>query len=353
MTPLAATLPLLLLAADPARAVPPLVGDQGRAALDPVGPPGLGLSAADCGACHEKALAQWAGSRHAVAGTNPVFWEAWIRFPLGWCVNCHAPLASGQVATLGGVVRPGAMVQPARPAGAWTEGVGCAACHVRHGAIMSAAPPSEAAEAAHPTTHAPALGTQAACAGCHDFPFQRHDAPRGALWLSDQPSQATVTEWATSTAAAEGRTCQHCHMEAGSHRFPGAHDPDFVRRALRVQVGPGGDFRVSSPDAAHRVPTGDPFRRLLLQTCADPACDDPVDQVALRRVFARDDRTWVEVADRTVPPETPSAPAERALRLNVAGASWWRLRYHLADPRHEDLLPAALAGYTVHEGPLP
>lgn len=348
-----ASLLLALLVAGPVQAGEALIGDRGRAALAPVGPPSLGLAAADCAACHEKAAAEWAGSRHAVAGTNPVFWEAWTRFPLGWCVHCHAPLAEGQRATLGGVARPGALLTPAPPAGAWNDGVSCTVCHVRDGAILSARPPSEAAEAAHPTVHEPALGTVAACEGCHDFPFQRHDAPRGELWLSDQPSQATVAEWATSTAAAEGRACQACHMGAEGHRFPGAHAPDLVRGALQVQVGPDGAFTLRAPDAAHRIPTGDPFRRLVLQTCVDPACVEPVDQVVLRRSFARDDRTWVEVADRTVPPQTPSSPAVRELRLDVAGATWWRLRYHLAVPRHEAHLPPEQAGYTVHEGPLP
>ncbi|MCK6503587.1 cytochrome c family protein [Myxococcota bacterium] len=350
----ALSLPLLLsIAVGPSRADGPLVGDGGLRALDPVGPPGLGLSAADCAACHERAAAQWSRSRHAVAGTNPLFWEAWTRLPLGWCVNCHAPLRSGQQATLGGAVRPGALVTPAAPAGAWREGVTCAACHVRDGAVLTADPPSEAAEAAHPTRHEPALGTVAACQGCHDFPFQRHDAPRGELWLSTSPAQATVAEWATSTAAAEGRPCQDCHMQDAGHRFPGAHDPELVRSALRVEVGPGGAFRVTAPGAAHRVPTGDPFRRLLLQTCADRGCGQVVDQLALRRVFARDEQTWVEVADRTVPPQTPSSPARRDLALSVEGATWWRLRYQLSDVRHEALLPPDQAGYTVHDGPLP
>lgn len=328
----------------------PLVGDQGRSALDPELPAGLELSADSCAGCHESVAAEWRGSRHAVASTNPTFWEAWTRFPLGWCVNCHAPLAQAQRQALGGVVRPGAFVQPPEPVGLWGEGVTCAACHLQDGAVLSASPPTDAAEAAHPVRVEPRLATADACAGCHDFPFQHHDAPLGQLVLGQSPAQATVREWATSTAADRGQSCQDCHMGEHGHAFPGAHRPELVRELLQVSVqveGPVARFVVAAPGAAHRVPTGDPFRRLVLRTCEDAACEAVVDQVDLRRVFALTGQSWELATDRTVPPETARAPAERVLELSAAGASWWVLDYRFADPDHEAALPPAEVGYRV------
>lgn len=331
----------------------PLTGDRGLVALDPTPPPGLGLSAADCVQCHETVVQQWQGSRHAVAGTNPTFWQSWTRYPLGWCVQCHAPLAEAQRATLGGVARPGAFLRPAEPRGLWTEGVTCAACHLRDGVVLSSRAPTAAAEAAHPVRHEPRLGTADACAGCHEFPFQHPVQPGQTFALGTTPAQETVTEWAGSTRAET--PCQGCHMQAG-HDFPGGRSPDLVRDLLQVEVvrtESTAAVTVRAPGAAHRVPTGDPFRRLQVDLCAEPACEAPVSTTTLRRVFQAGPDGWTLVVDRTVPPETERAPAARTVLLDARGAAWWRLSYRAADPAHEPDLPPDEVGFVVHEGPLP
>lgn len=329
----------------------------GLTALDPDPPPGFDLSVSSCEGCHPREAAQWEGSRHAVAGTNSLFWEAWTRWPNGWCVNCHAPLAQGQLDTLGGLAVPGLFPQPQPPSGLWTEGVNCATCHIAEGTILSADEPSAAAEAAHPIRVDPGLRGAASCASCHEFPFQRPTLPGEPFALGKTLAQATVSEWATSRARAEGQTCQSCHMGQEGHLFSGAHDPERLRGLLQVEVEaqPDGEhalFTVSAPGAAHRVPTGDPFRRLIVETCLDALCAEPVDSIVLRRVFATTADGWVEVLDRTIPPERPGQPARREVLLSAAGASHWRLRYALADETHEAALPLADRGYVVHEGPL-
>lgn len=328
---------------------------QGLTALNPEPPPGFDLSVGSCEGCHSEVAAQWAGSRHAVAGTNPIFWEAWTRWPNGWCVNCHAPLAEGQLATLGGLARPGSFPRPQPPAGLWAEGVNCATCHVQDQQILSSREPSTEALLAHPVRVDPGFGGADACASCHEFPFQQPTAPGEPFALGETLAQATVSEWATSSAASDGRTCQDCHMGRQGHAFPGAHDSERLRSLLKVEVQPGDQhavFTVSAPGAAHRIPTGDPFRRLILETCADAACAEPIDEVVFRRVFASTGQGWVEVLDRTIPPERPGQPAQRQVQLSTAGARSWRLRYALADHRHEHVLAPEERGYVVVEGAL-
>lgn len=327
----------------------------GLAALHPTPPAGLDLSVASCAGCHEEQAATWARSRHAVAGTNALFWEAWTRWPNGWCVNCHAPLREGQVATLGVEARPGVFPAPRTPQGLWTEGVNCATCHLDGGEVRSAREPSAEARAAHPIRVDPSLAGPAACAACHEFPFQVPTAPAAPFRLGTTLAQATVQEHATSRAAAEGKVCQTCHMGRHGHAMPGAHDPERLRRLLKVEARREGEeavLLVRAPGAAHRVPTGDPFRRLTVQLCRAPGCEEVLAAVVLRRVFALGPEGFEQVLDRTIPPETPSTPAERELRLPAAGARWWRLVYALADARHEAALPEEERGYLVAEGPL-
>jgi len=389
--------------AEVARLPDPLVGDRGLHAVEATPPPDLGRSVAACGECHERAVQQWRRSRHAVASRNPTFVAAWERWPNGWCVNCHAPLAEGQRQALGGLARPGAFVAPPVTDGSslWDEGVTCAACHLREGELLTAREPTAAAEAAHDLVVEPALAGAAACVGCHEFPLQLHSPPAGGFSLGTTPAQATASEWMTSTAAVssaavssaavssaavssaavssaavssaavssaavssaaapaaapEGEVCQDCHMGRNGHSFPGAHSPDLVRDLLEVSVAREGTavaLTVAAPGAAHRVPTGDPFRRLRAELCADTACAEVLASAELRRVLAPTDTTWEIVADRTLPPQTDDEIPTATLRLDATGATWWRLSYRFADPRTEDALPAAEIGYVIEEGPLP
>jgi hypothetical protein len=48
--------------------------------------------------------------------------------------------------------------------------------------------------------------------------------------------QETTEEWRRTSFAAEGVTCQDCHMPQGRHLWKGIHDPDMVRRGLSVEL---------------------------------------------------------------------------------------------------------------------
>ncbi|MEZ4318745.1 MAG: hypothetical protein R3F61_14625 [Myxococcota bacterium] len=315
--------------------------------------PAPGPQATDCAPCHAEITAQWRASRHAQAATNPVFRASWEHWPNGWCLECHAPRPEQQVSLLGHVARAGVLQQldPAPAPGVWQDGVDCATCHVRDGRIRTANAPSEAASAMHDLVHDPSLATEAACEGCHEFAFQRH-TPRLPFAYGDALAQSTVTEWRASRAHAEGRTCQDCHMGEHGHGFPGAHDEDLVREAVRVTaVRRGGDLvvGVSAPGVGHAVPSGDPFRRLELHVCADAACSETTAVAWFLRTLERTATSWQTDRDLRV-------PVDGTREVSVAippGARAWQLLVRYGDRRFEPDLPDAEVGYVLAQGDIP
>ena len=271
------------------------------------------LSSRACGACHRDEYASWAGSRHAQAFTNPLFAASFGRKPQAWCVHCHAPLPEQLRLVRAKAPLEGSLV---------AEGVSCAACHVRGGEVLSAHEPSPAALSAHPVRREPALGTEQACEGCHQFnvpvfgerPFR----------YSHTPMQDTLTEWRASSAAARGVSCQDCHMPQGGHAFPGAHTPGWVAESLSVSFKRQGErlvAEVRARDAGHRVPTGDPFRRLRLRLCREPTCDEPLATRFLRRSFqALPEGGWQLGEDTRIPEETVSTAPVRRLEFPLPRA---------------------------------
>lgn len=235
------------------------------------------LSAQTCNACHGAIHDQWAQSGHARASTDPA-WKA-ARASLGdppICLECHQPLLV-QRANL--PKSPGAGAKSANPAWDPTlslEGVTCAACHVRDGAIIG---PRELApeDAPHPVRAEPRLRTAEACAFCHQSALPGNES---------DPFLDTVGEWQRSPFGQAGIACQDCHMArvggsiAGSrfaayasHSGLGGRSPEALRRALTVELdvpGPaatrGSTLRATAllrnTGAAHAVPTGDPAHRL-------------------------------------------------------------------------------------------
>ena len=140
-----------------------------------------------------------------------------------------------------------------------------------------------------------------------------------------------MTEWRD---AGSQRTCSSCHFE--DHRFSGAEDAAFVRRAIALRLEPVRgrtlEFSLAATDeVGHAVPTGDPFRRIVLEVCADPQCWFPIAAHTLSRTFGRDSEDWVELSDTRL---HPGAPPKR-VRVDVDGSEqqvFWRLEAHLAEP---------------------
>lgn len=247
--------------------------------------------AASCAGCHAGEAAGWAASRHAHAADNPAFERSFADTRPGWCHDCHRP-----------------------------DGVGCGACH--------------AAEVAAADT----------CAACHEFELP-HQGGAG---------QHTVSEWASSAAGRRGQGCVTCH---DPHTVPGAYDDDALRAATSAAVRRSGDgvsARITVAGAGHAVPTGDPFRRLTLELCADLACRRPVGAAELGLRFTRGDDGRVTLAEDTrLRPSGVGDGAERTVAVAAPGARAWRLWYHRLDPDHEADVPDSVllleAGWV--EGP--
>ncbi|MEM9292896.1 MAG: IPTL-CTERM sorting domain-containing protein [Acidobacteriota bacterium] len=203
-------------------------------------------TSAVCAGCHSQQVAQWQGSPHSNAardewvldlysGTGTaggsagyVFLDTHDPGETGFCSACHTPLAEamdpGNV-FLDQVTDPGAL-----------DGVGCLACHQIDSVdgdvnalhvLGNATYRFPQGDAFTPTwqyvwgplddvsfggmrpSHAPFFSDPLFCATCHQY----NNPDTGA------PGQNTYGEWLASPYSTPGpdfRTCQGCHMPAGS-----------------------------------------------------------------------------------------------------------------------------------------
>ncbi|MBL8618323.1 MAG: hypothetical protein JNM72_22100 [Deltaproteobacteria bacterium] len=344
--------------------------EAGLAAWAPQAPPGMAGDSAACGACHSRTHRDWSASAHATSWSDPRFQASWRAWPNGWCLNCHLPLEAQQREVLGGRAIPGALHSGAGAGGPWAaEGVGCLVCHGGEGVLRAAGRPSALARRAHPIEADPALqvdGAAGLCARCHQFNFQQH-SPRHPFALSATPLQDTVAEWRGSAAAAAGIGCADCHIPDGRHRFAGGHDLGLLAAAAEVSAwATAGEATVElrAIGVGHRLPTGDPFRRLIVHLCADASpsrgqrgppspCAAPLAALSFRRTFVGTDVAWALDEDTTAPPAAPGQPAVRRLSTPVAQQpARWVLEVVWVDLETAAQLPPTAARALVEGGPV-
>jgi hypothetical protein len=301
----------------------------------------------DCVGCHKRVAAEWRTSQHATASTDPIFSASWQNWPKAWCLNCHMPLAQDQIAAFSAVPEPAHRVAPRALHG---EGVGCVACHVRDGQVLTPSRPSLTGRLFHALRQEPALGESSFCAGCHQFNFQKH-TPNFPFSYGEEPLQNTFAEWEGSGAAADGLRCQDCHMPEGAHTFPGAHSQALLANSLSVQARKGDEgleLTVSARGVGHRVPTGDPFRRLVVELLEG---DEVVYFHQLLRKHGRDDESWYLREDTTLPTPTTGLDSSRSWILAVPGnPEAWRLWMYYGDKRFEKQLEQEHVRQLVAEG---
>lgn len=210
------------------------------------------LDAAGCEDCHAEEHGEWAQSRHGLAWRNGIFQREYSEQPRAWCVNCHAPLAPQQEALAAGDSRLA------------DQGVSCAACHVRRGALVSA---TRAAHSPHQTQIDPSFGGPAMCADCHQFNFPILRGGDGvALRQTRHPMQATVADFRAGPARDTPGGCLGCHGSPAGHAFRGGHELAMLQRALSASWCRSGDevvIELANVGAGHRVPTGDLHRHFL------------------------------------------------------------------------------------------
>lgn len=219
------------------------------------------LAPSACGACHAPQFADWQGSLHGramgpgilgqlMALKDPAEAEA--------CTRCHAPLAEQSEA----FAQSTAAREPA-VGGLHAAGLTCAGCHMRQGRIFGP-PRRDGSVPAGDTSAWPHRGWTAAgafedsrfCATCHQFAGDGYA-------LNGKLLENTYEEWRASPQAAQGRSCQDCHMPGRRHLWRGIHDPRMVRDALTIETSAvavrsgelGMDVTLRNTGAGHHFPT--------------------------------------------------------------------------------------------------
>lgn len=266
-----------------------------------------------CAACHPTHYAEWKTSMHAYAMIDPVY-RALVGVRQAdfdgardqFCTQCHSAIG-----TRGGDIVAGFSFDDLQPI--TLEGVTCEACHrvsqleriYNSGHEFDLTGPMRGTievpepTMAHDSAYSPLHARSDFCGACHDV-VEQH-----GLQL-----ERAFDEWKESPAAADGRTCQTCHMPTytgrasavngtperenlHSHRFVGVdlpmaddfiEDPDDYQR-LRADViallRSAGQITAEAPDSvqagsqidlwvtvqnlidAHNLPTGSTFNRQL------------------------------------------------------------------------------------------
>jgi len=247
-------------------------------------------SAVVCGQCHKDIHAAWKENRHSRAATSPAFLrsleeseETGSAGTRRLCLMCHAPTT-----TLTGDFAMQRTISK--------ESVTCDFCHSMLKALPGEDPPFElevgleinikrgpykdASDADHGVAYSSIHVSALLCATCHEY-----ETESGVAILS------TYSEYLEGPYPQRNVPCQGCHMPIimaevvdpkvqadpktfiNLHRMPGGHAVDQLQKALALKWGEtgwsSGELRVQvtiqNVGAGHRVPTGMPTRRLLLE----------------------------------------------------------------------------------------
>ena len=311
--------------------VPPIEGLFAPLSLVTLGalPEGLAnASAQGCAACHPATVHRWRSGPHGQAPSD-AFLAALEAEGNPTCGTCHWPLASQQPLSFTPAL---AAPPPTTPAAGFdgtlrAEGVTCAACHIREGAIVAASPGPHAAP--HPVRHGPELASGEVCRSCHQL-------ERDGVALYD-----TYGEWSRSAYAAAEVGCLDCHGGAGPDGR-GATDHQLVIDGMQPvsllveldgdRVVRGGDplevrLTLQNTGAGHHWPSGGPWSgarldaALVLDTDDGPTRAAPF-AVDLHRRF--DDR-WQIVEDTRLAAGTSQEHTWRPALPQDAPAGAWRL----------------------------
>lgn len=284
------------------------------------------LDAQECSLCHGDEHAEWATSRHGLAWTNGIFQREFSAQPRAWCINCHAPLTAQQAGLVQGDVTLA------------NQGVSCAACHVRAGALVSR---RRQAGSPHQTVEDPTFGSPQMCADCHQFTFPVLRPKDGvAVRMSEHPMQSTVAEFLAGPRAEAPRGCLTCHGSRHGHAFRGGHDLGMLQRAIvATWCRKDADVivEVANVGAGHRVPTGDIHRHLLARVWRSTAPESTFEAFFGRRFRPASDGGKETIWDSSLSPgqrrrftvpvtsldasEAPAAPAFEDPALSILAAA--------------------------------
>lgn len=332
-----------------------------------------GVRASDCGKCHQRHYEEWRRSTHANAYSDLQFQSELGKptSPAWLCLNCHIPVENQREETVralerGQLAAPVRVPNPKVDAAMRDEGVTCATCHVEkdeHGrsVVIGSIPLGPDLKPPHPVRvdRAKLLGR---CADCHDQSYR----------LTSKLVCAFETAREVRASAEPDRTCASCHLpeeerslttlgtpprRAHRHTFVGGPVPkrfdlydaqlaEAFRPALDIhyEVAKGEAGRVevtvqlTNAHAAHRAPTGDPERHLVVEAAL-------LDEggAVLARDTLRIGQTWEWEPEARRTGDNRIAPGEtRAWRASLSPTSGKPARVRVS-ARHVRLSPDNLA----------
>ncbi|MSR74798.1 MAG: hypothetical protein EXS14_04920 [Planctomycetes bacterium] len=213
-------------------------------------------SSMECAACHAEVVREWQDSWHSRAYTDPEVQALSKGFQDKDCLPCHLPRP---------VLETGLSLRPLERDRRHDEGVDCFTCHFAPEAnsMIGRGPLGAGARTAPCQPQESAIiGSLGLCAPCHN-------------------QHKVHEEWKQTSYALEGanyKDCNDCHMPqilrasgvvGRSHRYPGAHDTDILRRAATLAAETESDgavqLVVSNTGAGHNFPTDERHRAVDLE----------------------------------------------------------------------------------------
>ena len=246
---------------------PPSVPLWDQPAL-PVSPGGLpeglaNLSAQGCAACHGELVEAWSGSAHARLPSDALLDAARTD---SRCLSCHLPLTvqhpTRSVRDGGDPRTPVTGPNPDYEATLAMEGVTCATCHVRDGAVLGATA-GGSPHSPHGGGWSEQLTDARTCAPCHQL-----------TWAgTDRPLYDTVGEWERSAYAEAGIGCADCHLDGGAGHGMDLPPERAVSLLLELPPEPvvrggdvvSGEVILQNTGAGHAFPTGSPWQGVQLE----------------------------------------------------------------------------------------
>ncbi|MFI5402471.1 MAG: multiheme c-type cytochrome [Planctomycetota bacterium] len=249
------------------------VGTTGTAARTvPPARAGLLDSHENCKPCHEEIWREWQEDRHSQAWVGALYTEKSLNHTDSSCFSCHAPRPILET----GLDSPAEARQDFRE-----SGINCLTCHQRGSHVVTSGEPGEAP-----------------CGPVHDpaFPDDRPDMREATINFCGvcHNLHGTHTEFMGSKYYRDGKTCLSCHMAEEvlspavtggplkprrSHRFPGGHSPETLKKAMTIVAERQGDrvvARVVNQGAGHRIPTDARHRAIRLKIAFLDAYGQPV-----------------------------------------------------------------------------
>ncbi len=247
-------------------------------------PPAAYTDSSTCATCHSVTYESWSHTFHALAVIDPVFQEAMKkaeelsgREARRICLMCHSPTTN--------MTADFDLELPLS-----REGVTCSFCHsvtaldldrqegrfTNDPTRLSVDSGDAHIEGHHRENHDLTTSSRF-CAGCHEWVN-----PMGLKLLT------TYSEWSESPYAADGVTCQKCHMPEGPvkgeaiegsktarstnlHFQTGGHSQERLVAAAELEVEARIDHEqivveatVTNRKAGHKLPTGIPTRKMKL-----------------------------------------------------------------------------------------